>query len=102
MPGTVEIKPTDDECCPSTKEYKNYPYGTSLELEGELAESLDVDHYSGGELVEIRALAFVKRKSEQVEGAGEKPEKELRLQLTELTLSKAHNPGERVKTLYGD
>lgn len=99
MPGSVEIKPMDDECCGGPiKEYKNYPYGTSLEFKGELAEALNVDHYTGGELVEIRALAFIKGKSEQVEGVGEKPEKELRIQLTEVTLSKA--PNDRVKTLY--
>lgn len=99
MPGSVEIKPIDDECCPSTSEYKNYPYGTNLEFEGELAEALNVDGYSAGDVVEIRALAFIKGKSERSEGAGEDAEKELRLQLTDVDLTKTSV--DRVKTLYG-
>lgn len=98
MPGSVKIKPMDDECCGGhIKEYKNYPYGTSLEFEGELAEALNVDHYSAGDLVEVRAFAFVKRKSEESEGEGD-VDKQLRIQLTEVTFSKA--PNDRVKTLY--
>ena len=98
MPHT-KIEPTDDVCCGGPiKEYKNYPYGTSLEFDGELAEALSVDDYSAGDLIEIRAFAFVKRKSEDSEGEGE-IEKEFRLQLTDVTLTKTS--ADRVKTLYG-
>lgn len=97
MPHT-KIEPMNDECCPSSTEYKNYPYGTSLEFDGELAEALSVDSYSAGDLVEVRAFAFVKRKSEDSEGEGE-VEKEFRLQLTDVTLTKTS--ADRVKTLYG-
>lgn len=97
----AKIEPMNDECCPGPiKEYKNYPYGTSLEFEGDLAEALNVDSHSAGDVVEIRAIAFVKRKSENVEGEGDDAEKELRLQLTDVTLTKTS--ADRVKTLYGD
>lgn len=100
-PGAVKIEPMDQECYPECKEYKNYPYGTNLEFTGDLAEALNVDDYSAGDLVEVRALAFVKRKSEDSEGDGD-VEKEFRLQLTEVNLTKASsNPG-RIEVLYGD
>lgn len=97
MPN-VKIEPMDDVCCPSTKEYKNYPYGTGLDFDGELAEALGVDDFSAGDLVEVRAFAFVKRKSEESEGEGD-IEKDLRLQLTDVTLTKTSS--DRIKTLYG-
>ena len=99
MPN-VKIEPMDDECCGGPiKEYKNYPYGTNLEFEGELAEALGVDGFSAGDMVEVRAFAFVKRKSEESEGEGD-IEKDLRLQLTDVSLTKTAS--DRIKTLYGD
>ncbi len=96
----VKIEPMDDVCCGGPiKEYKNYPYGTSLEFDGELAEALGVDGFSAGDLVEVRAFAFVKRKSEESEGEGD-IEKDLRLQLTNISLTKT--APDRIKTLYGD
>lgn len=98
MPN-VKIEPMDDVCCDGPiKEHKNYPYGTSLEFESELAEALGVDDFSAGDLVEVRAFAFVKRKSEESEGEGD-TEKDLRLQLTDITLTKTSS--DRIKTLYG-
>jgi hypothetical protein len=94
-----KIEPIDLECCPDTTEYKNYPYGTSLEFEGDLAEALNVDGHSAGDRVEIRAVAFVRGKSERSEGEGD-VEKELRLQLTDITLAKVS--GDRVNILYSD
>ena len=96
----AEIKPLSSEdmaCCPS--DYKDYPYGTSLEFEGGLAEELNVDDYSAGDVVEVRAKAFIRNKSERTEGEEEDVKKELRLQLTEVNLVKV---SDRVKTLYGD
>ncbi len=95
-----KIEPMNDECCGGPiKEYKNYPYGTSLEFEGEAAEALGVDGFSAGDLVEVRAFAFIKRKSEESEGEGD-IEKVLRLQLTDVHV--AVTSSDRAKTLYGD
>lgn len=70
-------------CRPPTR----YPRGTELELEGDLAEQLNVDSFKAGEKVEIRATAFVKEKSEESED-GSEVEKELCLQITGITVNK--------------
>jgi len=78
-----------------------YPWGTKITLEDDLAVGAGYDKYKAGTVVEVRAKAFVTRKSESADlddaAAGE-TEKCLSLQLTEINLSKAS--ADYVKQLY--
>ena len=92
--ATVKPMEPGEMCC---KDSPMYPYGTRLEFEGDLAEELGVDNFSAGETVEVRATAFVREKSEESDD-GKEVEKELCLQLTEVTVKKA--PKDRASVLY--
>ncbi len=82
----------------------NYPYGTEIELKGDLAVGVGFDKYKAGDTVEVRAIAVVCEKSEEAkigeDGKSTGTEKELCLQLTDIELKKTKV--DVVKQLYGD
>jgi len=98
--GYVDIKKESDEDLPMPSTDGYYPYGTMLSFEGDMAEELSVDSYSAGDVVEVRAFAVVKRKSEEAEEEGE-VEKCLHLQLTSVKLSKSQT-NDRAEQMYGE
>lgn len=75
-----------------------YPYGTCIKLEGELADAAGYKSFKVGDVVEIKAFAFVKEKSEEAKGG--EVERELELQLTGIEITPAKS--DRVKVLYGE
>ena len=88
----MEIVPEayEGECCVEGEGGKHFPYGTSLSFADDLADEVGFDNLSLGDVVEVRALAFVKRKmtseeSEKGESEGgdmEESTKRIELQLT--------------------
>jgi len=95
--GYVDIEKEEPEMPKAMDGY--YPYGTMLSFEGDMAEALSVDSYSAGDVVEVRAFAVVKRKSEESE-EGE-VEKCLHLQLTSVKLAKSQT-NDRAEQMYGE
>jgi len=85
---------SNDVCCSNGD---HYPWGTSLRLESELIEELGVDSLAVGDIVEVRAFAFVDSKSEH--SNTESSEKTIGLQLT--TLKVRREEGDRAERLYG-
>lgn len=79
-----------------------YPYGTRLDFQDELVDRLDLDRYDVGDVVEVRAIAFVRHKSEHktesTEGNNHSG-KCVELQLTEVRVDKERP--DRIETLYG-
>lgn len=49
------------DCC---SDGNHYPYGTSLRFEDEMLEELGIENLAVGDVVEVRAFAFVDTKSE--------------------------------------
>lgn len=74
-----------------------YPYGTSLDFDDDMIEELGAENLAVGDVVEVRAFAFVNRKSEHT--STEHSSKSLGLQLTSVKLSR--ETGDRVEQLYG-
>jgi len=88
----ITPKSYDDECCTSDspgEEKKHFPYGTSLNLDDEVAEGLGFESLSVGDVVEVRGLAFIERKrsSEHAEmGEEEESDKGMTVQFTKIDL----------------
>lgn len=76
-----------------------YPYGTRIELEGDVAVGVGYDKFKAGDMVEVRAIAYVREKSEESGAAGEEGKKELCLQITDVEVKKTKV--DVVKQLYG-
>ena len=90
---------TEEEQYPSAHgDEKRYPMGTSLDLTDELAKSVGFESLEFGDLVEIRAKAFVKSKS--VGGYDGSGKVEMCLQLTEIDVNTAGE--DRAKQMYGE
>jgi hypothetical protein len=82
-------------CC-SDGDY--YPYGTSLSIDNDLVDELDMGNLAVGDVVEVRGYAFVDSKSEYSNKEGS--DKSIRLQMTSMKLEREND--DRVKQLYGD
>ncbi len=86
----------------SSEEVKpQYPYGTELRLENDLVEQLGVGELEAGEIVEVRGIAFVERKSENISDDvdnGKKTNKDISFQLTSLSLVQSSK--DKVAKLY--
>lgn len=76
----------------------SYPFGTSLHLQDELLEELSMDGLGVGDVVEVRAFAFVDSKSEHSDK--DSSEKSIRLQLTSIELRR--DDSDKAQQLYGD
>lgn len=76
----------------------HYPFGTSLSIDDDLVEELDVGGLAVGDLVEVRGFAFVESKSEFSDGDGS--DKSIRLQFTSIKLDR--ETSDRAVQLYGD
>lgn len=97
--GQVKIKKehsSSDVVCCSDGDY--YPYGTSISIDDDLVDELSADNFAVGDLVEVRAYAFVDGKSESSSKEG--VNKSVRLQLTSMKLSRETD--DEVKQLYGE
>ena len=64
----------------------HYPYGTSLNFDGDLIEELDAGNLAVGDIVEVRGFAFVERKSEH--SSTEYSDKSISIQMTTLKLKR--------------
>jgi len=89
-----ESSGSDAVCC---SDGNHYPWGTSLRFESELIEQLGIESLAVGDIVEIRAFAFVDSKSEH--SNTENSEKTIGLQLTTVKLRREE--GDRAEQLYG-
>lgn len=67
-----------------------YPYGTSLDFDDDMIEELGAENLAVGDVVEVRAFAFVNRKSEHT--STDHSSKSLGLQLTSVKLSRDGRP----------
>jgi len=94
----VKIKkstPSDGiDCC---SDGNHYPYGTSLNFDGDLIEELGVENLAVGDIVEVRGFAFVDRKSEH--SSTEHSDKNISIQMTTLKLKRETD--DRAVQLYG-
>lgn len=82
-------------CC-SDSNY--YPYGTSISLEDDLVDELNVSNLAVGDVVEIRGYAFVDSKSERSDK--ESFSKTIRLQMTSMKVEREND--DVIKQLYGE
>lgn len=101
----VEIKKMTDSDMGLVSSGPDYPYGTSLEFEGDLLDQLEIfDKLEVGGQVKISGTLTVVRKSEtkRSEGEGETEEHRcLSLQLTKVSLSPdGEKPKGRTEQLY--
>ncbi len=87
---------SDGVSCHSDGAY--YPYGTSISIEDDLVDELNIDNLAVGDVVEVRGYAFVDHKSESSNKEGST--KSARLQMTSLKVEREDD--DRVKQLYGD
>lgn len=81
-------------CC---SDGDHYPYGTSLRFDKDMIEELGIDSLAVGDVVEIRAFAFVDSKSEH--SNTEYSDKTVGLQLTSIKVKREE--GDRAEQLYG-
>lgn len=79
---------------------EQYPYGTSISLDNELCEALELDDLKVGDEVMIMGKAFVDSKSEYSDKNSSN--KSVRLQLTSLSTGTEKEKSDPVKELYGD
>jgi len=97
MPGVKISKERFDGLGSEDETY--YPYGTSLDFEDDLVDSLKLDSLSVGDVVEVRALAVVTSKSER-ESEGDSS-KSVGIQLTEIGIY-PEGESDNAEKLYGD
>lgn len=90
--GDVDVAQMSDE--------NYYPYGTSLSIDDELVDELKADSFAAGDIVEIKAYAFIESKSET--SSNEHSSKTVRLQLTSMSLEREADNDGRAKRMYGD
>lgn len=95
----VKIKKQSDAadglvCC---SDGEHYPYGTSLHFEDELIDELGAQNLAVGDVVEVRAFAFVDRKS--INDSTGHSSKSIGLQLTSVKLKREES--DRAEQLYG-
>jgi hypothetical protein len=74
-----------------------YPHGTRLSLDKELIDKLGLDSLELNDLVEVRGLAFVDRKSEHK--TQDHSDKNIGIQLTDIKVKRKES--DRVEQLYG-
>lgn len=88
---------------PSTN---NYGYGAEIYLDGEQVEALGIGDFRAGQPVMIRALAVVKRASEELEPGDDSGGKDtsLCIQITDLEVEAngGADPKRAAAMLYGD
>lgn len=75
----------------------HYPYGTSLRFEDDMIEALSIDSLAVGDIVEIRAFAYVDSKAEN--NSTDHSSKTISLQLT--TIKVRREESDRAELLYG-
>lgn len=75
----------------------HYPFGTQLRFEDEMIEELEAGNLAVGDIVEIRAFAFVDSKSEHIDT--DSSSKHLSIQLTTIKLRREDS--DRAEQLYG-
>lgn len=90
-----ESSPSDGLACCS--DGSHYPYGTSISIDNDLVDDLNAGNLAVGDVVEIRAYAFVDSKSEHSNSEGS--EKSIRLQMTSMKVDREAD--DRIKQLYG-
>lgn len=81
----------------SRSDGEHYPWGTSLSFDDEMLEELGAENLAVGDIVEIRAFAFVDHKSEH--SSTDHSSKSISLQLTTVKLQR--ETGDRAEQLYG-
>ena len=75
-------------CC---SDENNYPYGTSLSLDDDLVDDLDISNLAVGDVVEIRGYEYDSKESSN---------KSIRLQMTSMKVNREND--DIIKRLYGD
>lgn len=75
----------------------HYPFGMSLHIEDDLMEELAAGNLAVGDIVEVRAFAFVDSKSES--SSADHSHKSISLQLTTIKLDRKND--DRAEQLYG-
>ncbi len=97
-PSMVKIeKESFSDGMVSSSDGRHFPFGTSLRLENELIEELDVSALAVGDVVEVRGFAFVERKSESEDEDGS--EKSVGLQMTFIKIKR--ETADAAEQLYG-
>ena len=94
----VKIKKSTENaglCCDVNDDH--YPYGTRLNFDNDLIDELDIGQLVPGDVVEVRAFAFVNSKSEY--STEENSDKDMSLQLTSVKVRR--EVSDKAKELYG-
>ena len=92
---TIKKESSSDGAVPSSESH--YPYGTSLDLQGDMIDELGVSGLTVGDVVEVHGFAVVERKSEHEDGDG--VDRSMSIQLTQLKLS--GDTPDAAEELYG-
>ena len=82
-------------CC---SDGEHYPYGTSLSFENELVEQLGIESLIVGDIVEVKAYAFVNGKSEY-SSTDNDGDKNISIQLTSVSVRRESD--DKASQLYG-
>jgi len=75
-----------------------YPYGTSISVEDDMLDELDLNNLSVGDVVEVKGFAFVDSKDERKSKKSSR--KEIRLQFTSIKIHLEED--DAVIQMYGE
>ena len=97
---TVKIKKMSESSTGMTRcsDSDYYPYGTSLSIDDELVDELELGNLAVGDVIEIKGYAFVDSKSESSDKDGSN--KHVRLQFTALEVEREDD--DVIAKLYGE
>jgi len=101
--GVIKIEKQSLESNEISPPGSDYPWGTELRFESELVDQIDVNAFNVGDVVVVRGLAVVSRKSEHTDedmDNGGKTEKNMSIQMTEISVEK-QDKSDRADKLYG-
>ncbi len=94
----IEKTNSNDLCC-DIGSTPRYPWGTRLDFENDLVDNLEIDGLAVGDVVEIKAFAFVQSKSIRESDSPNGSHKDISLQLTAMKVSREES--DRAEELYG-
>ena len=105
--GMIDLKQVHEHSELETYSEPDYPYGTRIDLDGEVVEALGLNgKLPAGQKVTIQAIGIVYRRSEALEPGGDSEGKDTSvcIQITNLDVKQqgSADSGKAATMLYGD
>ena len=97
MVAVIKVKSSDEKVSVGGSD-DYYPYGTSLDLEKDLIDQLDIDSLNVGDTVEVYGTVVIESKSERQDK--DEDSKSMVLQFTDINVKS--DKSDRAGRLYGD